>query len=265
MEHRPQRPTVHAARYRGVVATSGPMTEIERYTFDLQGFLVRRGVLTDESLAELNIAVDALRLPPPDHTIGRQRFAGHLGAAAFRELMDHDGVLPIVQELCGATVRMDHAYGIVMSPGTSGLTLHGGPVPFDPSQYFTVQHGRMHCGLVAAQWALVDHWPGQGGFCCIPGSHKSSYGVPREIELDHPLVREIPMRAGDVVIFTEALVHATMPWQGTQQRRTLLYKYSPGSSSWAIEPAADAATVGTMTPRQKRLCQPPSIAGHEPV
>ena len=44
-----------------------------------------------------------------------------------------------------------------MRPGTTGLSLHGGGKPFDPAQYYTVDGGNIRTGLVAVQWALVDH------------------------------------------------------------------------------------------------------------
>ncbi len=34
-------------------------------------------------------------------------------------------------------------------------------------------------------------------------------------------------QAGDALIFTEALTHGTLVWQGEHQRRSLIYKYSP--------------------------------------
>ena len=65
----------------------------------------------------------------------------------------------------------------VMAPGTVGLGLHGGATPFDPAQYYVVNDGRLHCGLVAVQWCLVDHPPGSG-FVCVPGSHKAAFAPP---------------------------------------------------------------------------------------
>lgn len=242
----------------------GPLTDAERYAFDLQGFLVRRGVLTGSEVAALNAAVDALAVPPPVDTIQSQRFYGHLPSApAFRALIDHPAVLEVVVELCGPYVRLDHVYGIIMAPGTSGLALHGGATPFDPAQYYVVTEGRIHCGLVAAQWALVDHPAGGGGFCCVPGSHKASFVLPNGYQRD--LVREVSLAAGDVVVFTEALTHGTIPWSGPGQRRTLLYKYSPGSSTWAEDQRWPAELLQALSPRQKLLLQPPSVAYHQPV
>jgi hypothetical protein len=241
----------------------GPMSDAERYRFDVQGYLVRRGVLTDGDVEALQAAIDVLHLPPPSLDIGSQRFSDHLPVARrFRDLIDHPAVLEIVRELCGPTVRLDHAYGIVMSPGTSGLALHGGGTPFDASQYYLVQGGHIRTGLVAAQWALVDHPAGAGGFMCIPGSHRASFNLPATFDRD--LVVEVPLDAGDVVVFTEALTHGTMPWRGREQRRTLVYKYSPGHSAWGPHPWGEDL-LSVCSPRQRLLLQPPSVAGHQPV
>jgi ectoine hydroxylase-related dioxygenase (phytanoyl-CoA dioxygenase family) len=242
------------------------MTELERYRFDLSGYLVRRSVLTAQELERLNRAIDNLRLAPARDSITSQRFTGVIEAGGLmRDLMDHPAVIDIVRELCGEQARLDHAYGIVMSPGTSGLGVHGGSEPFDPAQYYEVRGGRIHTGLIAAQWALVDHRSGDGGFACIPGSHTSRFMLPSEVDVHHELVTEVPLSAGDVVLFTEALIHATLPWIGPTQRRTLLYKYSPGNSSWAREPACDPKLLRELTPRQRALCEPPSVAGKSTV
>jgi hypothetical protein len=241
-------------------------TDDERYRFDVQGFVVRRGVLAADDIARLHAEIDALALPDAADSIQSQRFAGLLEAGGLlRDLMDHPAVLDIVRELCGPQVRLDHAYGITMAPGTNGLGLHGGAVPFDPAQYYLVDATGIHTGLVAVQWAVSDHAPGDGGFCCVPGSHKAQFATPASMGFDHPLVREVPLFAGDVVVFTEALTHGTLPWKAAHQRRSVLYKYSPGSSSWDRRPACSEATLPLLSPQQQRLCQPPSVAWHEPV
>ncbi|MEP7112786.1 MAG: phytanoyl-CoA dioxygenase family protein, partial [Ilumatobacteraceae bacterium] len=210
------------------------MTPEERYRFDIQGYLVRRGVLSSGDIEALNIAVDVLGVPEPGDDVMSQRFGNHLATARrFRDLLDHDGIFDIIVELCGHSARLDHAYGIIMRPGTTGLSLHGGGKPFDPAQYYTVDGGNIRTGLVAVQWALVDHPAGRGGFLCVPGSHKANFPTPARVAA--AMAIEIPMQAGDVVIFTEALTHGTKGWQGPRQRRTLLYKYSPGNSAWSHE------------------------------
>lgn len=252
-----------AWRYGPPTVHDRPLTDAERYHFDLHGFLVRHSALTTADVAELNAAIDALGPPAAGDTIQSQRFSDHLGASvAFRALIDHPAVIDVVRELCGAHVRLDHAYGIVMAPGTSGLGLHGGGTPFDPAQYYVVCGGAIHTGLIAVQWALVDHPAGGGGLRCVPGSHKASFPPPSDLDA---LAVDVPLAAGDVVVFTEALCHGTSQWQGPHERRTLLYKYSPGNSSWASRHDWPDELVAAATDRQRLLLQPPSVAYHRPV
>ena len=238
------------------------LTDQERYLFDLYGYVVRRGVLSANEVQALNTAVDLLAVPEPGEAIMSQRFSRHLSSArCFRDLIDHRAVLNPMIELCGEFVRLDHAYGIVMNPGQSGLGLHGGGTPHDPAQYYDVRGGRMYNGLVAAQWALVDHRPGDGGFGCIPGSHRANFPLPSPVPLDW--IAEVPLAAGDVVIFTEALTHCTIPWRGQGTRRTLLYKYAPGHLAWGKNYGADLSDLvssGALTPRQKVLMDGPSVS-----
>ena len=239
------------------------MTPEERYRFDIQGYLVRRGVLSSGDVEALNVAVDVLGIPEPGDDIMSQRFGNHLTAARrFRDLLDHEGIFDIVLELCGHNARLDHAYGIIMRPGTRGLGLHGGGKPFDPAQYYTVDGGSMRSGLIAVQWALVDHVAGRGGFLCVPGSHKANFPTPAQVADEMAI--EVPLGAGDVVVFTEALTHGTAAWQAPRQRRTLLYKYSPGNSAWSHE-LWPTQLVEMCTPRQRLLLQPPSVGSHRPV
>ncbi|EEQ99212.1 hypothetical protein Pmar_PMAR018333 [Perkinsus marinus ATCC 50983] len=41
------------------------------------------------------------------------------------------------------------------------------------------------------------------------------------------------MEAGDVLVFTEALMHGTLPWKGTHTRRTLLFRFGPATCAYA--------------------------------
>lgn len=246
-------------------ARAGPLSASERYAFDLHGYVVRRGALSGAEVETLRRAVAALRLPRPGQTIQSQRFSGHIPRdRAFRDLLDHPAVLEPMLELCGATVRLDHAYGITMAPGTGGLGLHGGGTPHDPAQYYRVEGGRMYNGLVAAQWALVDHGPGDGGFGCIPGSHRAAFPLPAE--LGSSFVTEVPLAAGDVVVFTEALTHCTIPWRGAAERLTLVYKYAPGHLAWGPDYLEDLRPIAKRaTERQRRLLQAPAVYRHVPI
>ena len=64
-------------------------------------------------------------------------------------------------------------------------------------------------------------------------SHKANYEVPRDIVQSAnygpvaPVVNPT-MKAGDLLIFTEATLHCTLPWTNPHhETRRLLYRYSP--------------------------------------
>lgn len=246
----------------GGAAPAGGLDAHERYRFDLDGYVVRRGVLSRNEVEALNTAVDLLGLTEAGTDIGSQRFSGFLtGPRCFRDLIDHADVFEVLLDLCGPYLRLDHVYGITMSRGTSGLGLHGGGTPHDPAQDYKVRGGRQYNGLVAVQWALVDHRPGDGGFGCIPGSHKAAFPLP--VPTPRNWITEVTMEAGDMVVFTEALTHCTIPWTGPVPRRTLLYKYAPGHLAWGTNYATDLrelAISGLLTERQRVLMDPPSVA-----
>jgi hypothetical protein len=241
------------------------LTAQQRYFFDLNGYLVLEGVVGVTDVAYMNSLIEAQRLPPPAGSIGSQRFGDEFlrWDHVFRDLLDHDAVLPLLRDLVGDHVRLDHAYGIVMAPNTSGLGLHGGGTPFDPSQYYLHRGGRMYNGLTTVTWSLVDSSPGEGGFGCIPGSHKAGEPLPPEIPT--AWIREVPLRAGSVLVFTEALTHCTIPWTAPTERRAVLFKYSPGHLAWGPWKEPSRSLWRSLTDRQRRLFQPPSIDSHDPV
>jgi hypothetical protein len=242
------------------------LSPLDRYTFDLRGFLLFEDVLDRRTVEHLRAVIDQQKLPPADETIERQRF-GHNGDLfawdrGFSELIDHPLALAVLMDLIGPAVRLDHAYGLTMRPGTSGLGLHGPAEPFDASQYYVHRMGVMRNGLLTFTWSLTDSGPGEGGFGCIPGSHRASEPLPAGAE---SLVVEVPLPAGSLLVFTEALMHRTLPWRGSGRRWALLYKYSPGSTAWGATPAAPPDVVASMSPRQQRFFQPPSVGGRIPT
>ena len=95
------------------------------------------------------------------------------------------------------------------------------------------QNGRSYCQAVTATWQLRDVNEEDGGFACLPGSHKAYYPVPPGVTTcdDHMgLVKHIGMKAGDVLFFMDgATSHGTFAWNGDLDRRGILIKYSSRS------------------------------------
>ena len=140
--------------------------------------------------------------------------------------------------------------------------LHGGGTPEQEHMrevfYHRFEFGRMYNGLMSVSFTLTDQGPEDGGFVCIPGSHKANYLCPREVrrlEVDLGCVKHLPLKAGDAVIFTEALTHGTVPWKADFERRLLRYLYAPALHTGS---AGDFEKIDAeLTPLQRVVVQPP--------
>ena len=51
----------------------------------------------------------------------------------------------------------------------------------------------------------------------------------------HPSITRVSAKAGDAIIFTEALIHGTLPWDVDDPRSTVFYKFSPHTLSWSAD------------------------------
>lgn len=239
----------------------------EKFSFDLEGYLVVKNVLNQDEVDELNELADEVFSNEEHGDNGQQRRKkpSLWGPAALR-LVDHPSIVPYLLELLGSKFRVDHDYSIFMRQGAKGGGLHGGPLGGrgdEADHWYRYHDGVMRNGLTVFTYCLSPAQAGDGGFACIPGSHKSNFvvNIPAEVRsMERPAhyVRQPAAEAGDLIIFTEALVHGTMAWTAAHERRALLYKYSPGHSSWA-DTYYDLDDYPDLTEQQRRIMAPPSI------
>lgn len=237
------------------------MTPEEKFLVDLHGYLVIKNVLTPDEVAELNALADE-KFPYSEEKKGRQSSRMLHWGLPYRRLIDHPKIVPYLLELIDAKFRLDHEYCIFMREGDAGGSLHGGE-GHEGDHWYKYRDGRMKNGLCVFTFFLAPAGPGDGGFVCIPGTHKSNFldGIPREVmrfERPAPYVVQPVVEAGDVLFFTEALVHGTHPWRAKHERRALLYKYSPGHSAWS-QHYYDLSEFDDLTEQQQRILAPPSV------
>ncbi len=215
------------------------MNTHDRYLFDLQGYIAVPDALSAAQLKALNDIWDARIAADikPETTTHRWGAVLEWGRP-YLDLIDPPTITPYLDEILGKNFRLDHDYADLIRTGNSpiGTMLHGGGAPFDAGQYYHFKDGRMHNGLIVVAYNLRDVNPGDGGFGCVPGSHKSNLPFPsewRDLKEFRPFMRAVTGPAGTAIIFTEALTHGSMPWSGAGERRTLFYKYSPFPLSWS--------------------------------
>lgn len=233
------------------------MTEDENYLFDLNGYLILEQVLTSEELELANGAVDRhldLRTDTPENDLRAHESKVLKGdfprvdlvepynwvapwCLPFRKMLAHPTIVPYLNVILGKGFRQDHRMMVItMDRGSEGHRLHGSSGPeFNPNEYYIYRDGRMHNGLTVVIFQLADVKPDDGGFVLIPGSHKGNLPCPRELRMYEKYqdqVRHITCRAGDAVIFTEAVTHGALPWKADHQRRTVLTRYTAGNLSY---------------------------------
>lgn len=235
------------------------MTEEQKFLFDLQGYLVIEGALAPDQICRMLAEMEAHGVKDPENDPSKSRFSGFLGwGDDWRSLIDHPRILPLLVTLLGEKFRLDHAYGMAArSEGALGsLTLHHHAGMFGHGCYYVTHGQAIHNGLIVVSFALTDIVPGGGGFCCIPGSHKALFKMPDKyyrIE-NNFLVRQVAQKAGDALLFTEALTHGTMPWANRDhERRSVLLKYCPHFMQWGQYPMS--ADIPGLTDRQRQILQ----------
>ncbi len=240
-----------------------------QYQFDVQGYLVIENALNTNEVAALNSLLDKQQLPAPGHP---QRFGRAPDGPGFLEwgqpfcdLLDHHRIMPILRFRLGDCFRLDRIYGMYMRDGMGRGKLHadyGATSPTTGAQqgeYVPFRDDQTYNGFVVVTWCLTDTGPGKGGFCCIPGSHKSNYKLPQQISeapenAANVIIPEAP--AGSAILFTESLTHGTAAWEAQHDRRALLYKYCVSHVAWTakrVQPPSNAE----LTPRQQILFRDP--------
>ena len=239
------------------------MTEHERFLFDLQGFLEIPDALSPTDVQSLNEILDSKCSEEMPQDASSCRFMGDLisWGDPYRNLIDCETLLPYLDAILGQQYRLDHDYLDVIR-GTKepiGSSLHGGQTSYDSTYAYNCHNGEIRCGLIAVAYNLKDVNAGDGEFGCVPGSHKSNFTFPAEwsdLENVQPFMRRITGPAGTAILFTEALIHGTLPWLG-DERRTVFMKYAPKSMAW-YSCYYDADSSADLTDRQRAMLEAPN-------
>ena len=241
----------------------------QKYLFDTRGFLVLDDVLSAEQCQRLIAAMKALIDVPDDQLPEGVRSAndpamarlGDLTSAGpeFCELIDIPRVIDLLKVIIHHELRLENTYGYIRRKGFPGLRMHGGGSFDSNGQDMTLMYrhfnGRIFSGHTVVAFNLTDVSEEEGGFVCVPGSHKANFPIPEGMKtfengVDRSVFQCVPCRAGSAVIFTEALCHGATPWTSDRERITLFYKYHhAGMKFHSFFPSR--AALERMTPSQR--------------
>jgi hypothetical protein len=261
------------------------ISKLDEYMFDLNGYILLEKALSGKEVEEINGALDAIPPLAPGEWYGyvqREKFEESRGIAwqqiyeagePFERLIDHPSWYEHARHFVGGEGTFDYNHGPLFidecfasfrSPGQA-IGLHAGGYDASKKQQFRVQNGMFMCGQVNVLIALNDIGPGDGATMVIPGSHKSNFPHPQFGE--HVISEgasvegtagaiEVHMKAGDAILFVDAIAHGSAKRSNPGQRRFIVYRYGPTWNffRWGYRPSPEL--LARLTPRRRQIVWP---------
>ncbi|MEX0774980.1 MAG: phytanoyl-CoA dioxygenase family protein [Phycisphaeraceae bacterium] len=290
----PPAPTVSPAP-----ATARPVDAMLEYLFDLRGYVVLKGALDRDHLAQLNGSLDHIMgLTPPLRAgewygcVHAHSFGGKDGTnlqqiyeagEPFERLIDHPNWFELVKHFVGGKNTFDWHHGPLFidenfanlrGPGEA-IGIHSGGHEHTKRGQFRFHNYKFQCGQVNVLMALGDIGPGDGATMLIPGSHKSN--------LEHPQFRqnmirpgeatsadsvagaiEVHLDAGDALLFVDACCHGSAKRVNPGQRRIIVYRYGPSWGNFRHPYYPSRELLERLTPTQRQVVLPQGPIKREP-
>ncbi|HEX3815141.1 MAG TPA: phytanoyl-CoA dioxygenase family protein [Mycobacteriales bacterium] len=257
----------------------GRLSDAEQdYLFDLNGFRVLNGALAPEQLAAINgwvdgHDIDALR--PGQwigdvevHTYGKQdgvNFQNIIeGGPIFEELIDQPAWFDQVSRYIAVGahhLRIDECFLNIRRSG-GYIPIHSGGDNIRFSGLFRWHSGSWAVGQINILMALTDIGPGDGATTVVPGSHKSDVSHPQRnweagVAGDEAIgMREVHLKAGDALMFTDGLCHGSLPRINAGERRVLIYRYAPHLLAPRMNYIPSEELIARLSPRQRAVVMP---------
>lgn len=262
------------------------VSEREKYFFDLNGFLLLKGALSSEEVAEIHAAID--RLLPIEPGEWKGYVHGHNygdddglnlqqiyeGGEPFERLIDHPAWIEKVKYFVGGADTFDYNHGPlfidecfanIRGPGEA-IGLHSGGHEGTKRTQFRFYNGAFHCGQINILMALTDIGDGDGATMVIPASHKAHFPHPDHAKYqmrgEEPSVDkvegavEIQMDAGDALLFVDALSHGSAERVNPGDRRIIVFRYGPSWGSFRHGYQVSQALIDRLTPERRQIVRP---------
>lgn len=239
------------------------VSSLDQFSFDCTGVAIVRKAIDDSTLQRAITAVDSNW---PAGTPWKFPVL-HLDRV-FWELLTHPYLLKFSTVFAGDHFRLDHAFGV--SANGSHKQLHGGPYSSQHSCFYMNTPINMRKALVGQLnfgFALRGQDKETGGFCFIPGSHKANESKDgKEVflhiydkNLDHHSVEVPTLNPGDLLIFSESLVHGDTGrlTQSAEPRTQIYYKITPGWMCWRDPRQNEHLLSYAENDLERRLIEPP--------
>lgn len=266
------------------------VTDREKYLFDLQGFVILPQRISAAEVKELNDALDAIpRLQPGEwwggvqgHTYGTKDGLGYQqiyeAGEPFERLIDHPAWINHIKTFVGGQNSFDAKHGPLFidecfahfrEPGEA-IGLHSGGNSLTKRNQYRFMNGEFMCCQVNILLALTDIGPGDGGTMVVPGSHKQNFTHPDVMKYSMKpggasgdnceAAIEVYLKKGDVLVFTDAIMHGSAKRVNPGTRRVVIYRYGPSWGFFRHPYRPTRELLARLTPERRQIVWP-----HEPV
>lgn len=232
----------------------------QKYAFDLRGWLLVPGVLSEEETLPIREHIKQLHTAPFSIP---EKDRSPLGGPCER-LIDHPIVVGFMNEFVynpftdgekSGPIGNQHCYGFRLDssnsqyrpaedersdiPNKGKFLPHNGSgmmrLPGDHHTYHAFP-GQAKSILTRAIWELNPVKKGEGGTLFISGSHKAAFATPEEaiIDIQSSFWESYSCPAGSVLFFTEAVTHSASRWINAEApRAAILNLYNMVGCRWS--------------------------------
>lgn len=251
------------------------------YLFNLQGYRIIDTALTPLQLQAVNDWIDSQEPVPAGTWLGNvevHSYQGHdgvnyqniiEGGAVFEALIDNPAWIDDVRRY------IENGYnGLSLNEAFLNVRGEGGFIGIHAGGHVasfvqTVRHitGKWLVGQINILMALNDIGPGDGATVVIPGSHKVYELHPVLAGGAHAAYRdevpaseamgaiEVYLKAGQAIMFTDAITHGSSPRVNRGNRRTMVYRYSPSSLMPRFNYIPSDELMERLTPARRKIVQ----------
>ena len=228
-------------------------TKLEKYLFDLNGYIIIKNALNKLEVKECNKIIDKLKNLKNGMWSGYvhgHNYGGKEGlnlqqiyeaGMPFAKLIDHPSWINHMLEFVGGKGTFDHLHGPlfidenfanIRGPGEA-IGIHSGNPEGLKRNNYRYQDGKFNCSQVNILIALNNIGPGDGGTVIIPSSHKSNIQHPEyksnkmkknEVSSAENMTGslEVYLDAGDALLFVDSLCHGSAKRINDGERRIVV-------------------------------------------
>jgi len=208
---------------------SALLTEEEKVSFDLKGFILFPGVLSEDEMEPIREQIEAMRNDPDSLPAEARRLPG----GATSKLINHPTTMRTLHTIIDndtEKIRLENTFLSYRYKGDShkGWSPHAGGKSVNPNYSYQYHDGKIHAGMTRVVWELNGVEKGKGGTALIPGSHKSNFRKGLSVFDDpaHPAWEHYECPPGSLLIFSEGVRHSSCEWTQETPRCALFFCYN---------------------------------------